>query len=245
MHRSSVRLALSPVPLASAYAALLAGALAAQAPTTQEPAAKAAPVFVDGQAQVVDAFKSQKDWIKQFLWVETSFDSDGDGKTDRVHVDVWRPKQTDTEGLKVPVIYETSPYFAGTGNDTPNWDPKQEVGAAPPKRKPAPEIGYGKKAGMISQSEVQTWVPRGFAVVHSSSPGTGFSEGCPSVGGDNEELAPKCVIDWLCGRAKGYTTPDGKEEVKATWCSGKVGMTGTSYNGTLPLAAATTGVEGL
>jgi X-Pro dipeptidyl-peptidase len=65
------------------------------------------------------------------------------------------------------------------------------------------------------------------------------------VGGENESLAPKAVVDWLCGRAKGYTTPDGGEEVTADWSTGKVGMTGTSYNGTLPLAAATTGVEGL
>jgi len=33
--------------------------------------------------------------------------------------------------------------------------------------------------------------------------------------------------------------------VKAYWTTGKVGMTGTSYNGTIPFAAATTGVEGL
>jgi X-Pro dipeptidyl-peptidase len=93
--------------------------------------------------------------------------------------------------------------------------------------------------------EIATWMSRGYAVVHSSSPGTGFSQGCPTVGGDNESLAPKAVIDWLCGRAKGYKTVDGDEEVKASWCSGKVGMIGTSYNGTLPLAAATTGVAGL
>jgi X-Pro dipeptidyl-peptidase len=82
-------------------------------------------------------------------------------------------------------------------------------------------------------------------VVHSESPGTGLSQGCPTVGGINESLAPKAVIDWLNGRANGYTTADGDEKVEATWCTGKVGMTGTSYNGTLPLAAATTGVEGL
>jgi X-Pro dipeptidyl-peptidase len=81
--------------------------------------------------------------------------------------------------------------------------------------------------------------------VHSSSPGTGLSQGSPTVGGDNESLAPKAVIDWLCGRAKGYTEPYGKEKVKAYWSTGKVGMTGTSYNGTIPLAAATTGVKGL
>ncbi|HLR25047.1 MAG TPA: Xaa-Pro dipeptidyl-peptidase, partial [Fodinibius sp.] len=75
--------------------------------------------------------------------------------------------------------------------------------------------------------------------------GTGLSEGSPTVGGDNESLAPKAVIDWLNGRAKGYTTVDSNEKVEAYWSTGKVGMTGTSYNGTLPLAAATTGVEGL
>ena len=37
----------------------------------------------------------------------------------------------------------------------------------------------------------------------------------------------------------------GNEKVKAFWSTGKVGMTGTSYNGTLPVAAATTGVKGL
>jgi len=61
----------------------------------------------------------------------------------------------------------------------------------------------------------------------------------------NESLAPKAVIDWLNGRAKAYTEPVGGEEVEAYWTTGKVGMTGTSYNGTLPLAAATTGVDGL
>jgi X-Pro dipeptidyl-peptidase len=58
-------------------------------------------------------------------------------------------------------------------------------------------------------------------------------------------LAPKAVIDWLNGRAKGFTSVDGIEEVLADWSTGKVGMTGTSYNGTIPYAAATTGVEGL
>jgi X-Pro dipeptidyl-peptidase len=210
-------------------------------------APKAAITIVDGEAQVVEAFKDQKEWIREFLWVETSFDSDGDGKLDRMHVDVTRPKQTATEGLKVPVIYETSPYFSGTG---PNgleffWDAKQEVGAPPPVRKPMPDVKRPDKPGMIAQTEVRTWVPRGFAVVHSCSPGTGYSDGCPTVGADNESLAPKAVIDWLCGRAKGYTTQRGTEEIKADWCTGKVGMIGTSYNGTLPLAAATTGVEGL
>ena len=62
------------------------------------------PVFADGQAQIVPGFQDAAQWIRQSLWVETEFDSDGNGKRDRVFVDVTRPRQTETEGLKVPVI---------------------------------------------------------------------------------------------------------------------------------------------
>ena len=210
------------------------------------PQGKAAPVFADGQAQVVQAFQDQAQWIRETLWVEAEFDSDGDGKRDRVHVDVTRQRQTDTEGLKVPVIYESSPYFAGTSGPRQFlWDVKQEVGADSPPRQHQPEIKFQPERQNISNSQVNNWVPRGFAVVHSEAPGTGLSQGCPTVGGRPEEFAPKAVIDWLNGRAKGFKTIDGTEEVAATWSTGKVGMTGTSYNGTLPVAAATTGVAGL
>ncbi|MCD6394502.1 MAG: Xaa-Pro dipeptidyl-peptidase [Planctomycetes bacterium] len=204
-------------------------------------------VIKDGQTQIVKRFEDPDMWIRHDLWVKTEFDSDGDGKLDRMHVDVTRQRQTDTEGLKVPVIYGTSPYYAGTSSPVRNymWDTRQELSVEPVKRKEASPIKRKGERPIISKSFVKEWAPRGFAVVHSSSPGTGLSQGCPTVGGDNESLAPKAVIDWLNGRATGYTTPDGNEEVFAFWSTGKVGMTGTSYNGTLALAAATTGVEGL
>ena len=205
------------------------------------------PVFSDGEAQVVEGFKDSSKWIRHDLWVQASFDTDGDDKPDRMHVSVTRPEQTDTEGLKVPVVYVSSPYFAGTGSNKKEffWDPKHELGAQPPAHKHPPAIKHQSRRPVISKSHSKTWVPRGYAVVHSESPGTGLSQGCPTVGGDNESLAPKAVIDWLNGRVPGYTTIDGDEEVKASWSTGKVGMTGPSYNGTLALAAATTGVEGL
>ncbi len=204
------------------------------------------PVIIDGEVQKIAAFEKQEDWIKQDLWVETEFDSDGDGKPDRMHVDVARPKQTDTEGIKLPVVYESSPYFAGTGSTKKEyfWDVKQELNTAPKGHTPQPLIERRGKRPVISTSQYK-WIPYGFIVVHSSAPGTGLSQGCPTIGGDPERLAPKAVIDWLNGRAKGYSTPDGNEEVKAYWTTGKVGMTGTSYNGTIPVAAATTGVQGL
>jgi X-Pro dipeptidyl-peptidase len=164
-----------------------------------------------------------------------------------MHVDVTRPVQTETEGLKLPVIYNTSPYFSGTGSIDRKylWSAKQELNTPPALRLHVPKIELKAKRPVISQSSIKEWVPRGFIVVHSSSPGTGLSQGCPTVGGDNESLAPKAVIDWLNGRANGFTSPDGNEKVTAYWSTGKVGMTGTSYEGTLPLAAATTGVDGL
>ena len=211
--------------------------------TAQE---KAAPVFKDGEAQIIEAFNTPDQWIRHDLWVETNFDTDGDGKMDRMHVAVTRPFQTDSEGLTLPIIYVTSPYFAGVAPETEGafWNVNHELG-----EKVAgivhPEVTRKGKRPIISNSHIKKWIPRGYIVVHSSSPGTGLSQGAPTVGGKNESLAPKAVIDWLCGRVSGYTTPSGSETVKAYWSTGKVGMTGTSYNGTLPLAAATTGVEGL
>jgi X-Pro dipeptidyl-peptidase len=226
-------------------ASLAVASLVLQVAADQGPS-KAGPVFENGQAQVVPAFEDESQWIRERLWVETEFDSDKDGAKDRVFVDVTRQRQTDTEGLKVPVIYESSPYYAGTSGDRKFlWDVKQELGAPPPPRTSQPPVAFRADREMVSNSLVNTWVPRGFAVVHSDAPGTGLSQGCPTVGDDPEVLAPKAVIDWLNGRAKGYRTIDGTEEVAASWTTGKVGMTGTSYNGTIPVAAAATGVAGL
>tara|TARA_B100000787_G_scaffold170052_1_gene163666 strand:+ start:19640 stop:21457 length:1818 start_codon:yes stop_codon:yes gene_type:complete len=207
---------------------------------------KSIPIFKNGEAQVINAFNTPDKWIRHDLWVQTNFDTDGDGKIDRMHVAVTRPFQTDSEDLKLPIVYVTSPYFAGVAPNTKGafWNVKHELG-----EKVAdivhPEVTRTGKRPIISNSHIKTWVPRGYIVVHSSSPGTGLSQGAPTVGGKNESLAPKAVIDWLCGRVNGYTTPYGDKTVLAYWSTGKVGMTGTSYNGTLPLAAATTGVEGL
>lgn len=207
----------------------------------------AVPVFKDGEAQIVAEFENPNRWIRQDLWVETEFDSDGDGKPDRMHVDVTRPDQTEYQGLKLPVIYISSPYFDGVGSSSPDYlyNVQQELGEKPKELVHPPEIKRTNERPIISTSHVETWLPRGYIIVHSSSPGTGLSDGSPTVGGDNESLAPKAVIEWLCGKDNGYTSRTGSDKVMAYWSTGKVGMTGTSYNGTLPLAAATTGVDGL
>ena len=80
-----------------------------------------AAIFVDGQAQVVPAFADTAQWIRHDLWVETEFDTDGDGRPDRVHTSVVRPGPT-ADGLRVPVVYASSPYYAGTGTTDMPWN---------------------------------------------------------------------------------------------------------------------------
>ena len=227
----------------------LAACAATQSPEPGSPTppmtTTAAPVFANGMAQVVPAFRDTSGWIRQSLWVQTDFDTDRDGRNDRVFVNVTRPAQSDS-GLKVPIVYASSPYFAGVATTFAFWDVKQELGAESPPRGRMSGPTYQANRTRISNSLLGTFVPRGFAVVHSEASGTGRSQGCPTVGDYPERAAMKFVIDWLNGRARGYTTPTGGDEVRATsWSTGKVGMIGTSYEGTLPLAAAITGVEGL
>jgi X-Pro dipeptidyl-peptidase len=179
------RFVLGHRPLAASFALpLLAtlGTAQGTAPAVQD-AKPTVPIFTDGQAQIVEGFKDPKQWIQHDLWVEADFDSDGDGDPDRLHVDVTRPKQTDTQGLKVAVVYESSPYFSGTGTTDSQyfWDPKQELGDKPPKRNPMPPVAFESKRPLMSSGLLNTWVPRGFAVVHSASPGTGLPKAATSA----------------------------------------------------------------
>ena len=168
--------------------------------------------------------------IIENLYVETEVDSDQDGKKDRVSIKVMRPK-TDPN-VKVPVIYEMSPYRSGL-KDVPVYNVDEELYAY-----------EGKPYGAINLGSYGNYyVPRGYAVILGESIGTGKSDGCPTTGDEQEILGTKSVIDWVNGRAKAFTEQG--EEVQANWSTGNVGMTGVSYNGTLPNAVATTGVEGL
>ncbi len=72
---------------------------------------KLGPVVKDGIMQPVLEFADTAQLIKQSLWVETNFDSDHDGKLDRVHVQVTRPGAAEKAGLKIPILMLSSPYI--------------------------------------------------------------------------------------------------------------------------------------
>ncbi|WP_241156864.1 Xaa-Pro dipeptidyl-peptidase [Bacillus sp. FJAT-42376] len=190
----------------------------------------------DGMTQPVFSLDEA---ITETVFVEVPLDSDHDGKKDRVHADIIRPKETE-RGLKVPVIYEMSPYRAGIKN-VPVYDVNHELSVVKKS---------GQKAKLQTPAPADFpgyydnyFVPRGYAVILAESIGTGRSTGCPTTGDEREILGTKAVIDWLNGTAAAY---DGNgKKIKADWTTGNVGMTGVSYNGTLPNAVAATGVKGL
>ncbi|WP_261987134.1 Xaa-Pro dipeptidyl-peptidase [Actinomadura sp. HBU206391] len=170
---------------------------------------------------------SYADAIREYVYVESTIDSDADGRKDRVRVDIIRPKESG-RGLKVPVIIDESPYYdnSGRGNEA--------------ERKVYDASGGPAKFPLFYDNY---FVPRGYAVLNVDMIGTTKSEGCNDTGGRADVLGGKAVIDWLNGRARAYGA-DGKA-VKATWTTGKAAMIGKSYDGTLANGVAATGVKGL
>ncbi|GAA4547841.1 Xaa-Pro dipeptidyl-peptidase [Amycolatopsis samaneae] len=171
----------------------------------------------DGATQPVF---SRANAIVESVFVEADMDSDGDGKKDLIALDVIRPAETE-KGLKVPTVMEASPYYGGPGS----------------------LAGAGTRPKGFGDWYDDYFVPRGYAVVEVEMQGTSRSTGCPTTGGPEDTRSVQAAIDWLNGRARGFRADGGA--VTAGWSTGKVGMSGVSYNGTLPNAAAAAGVEGL
>ncbi|EOD63041.1 Xaa-Pro dipeptidyl-peptidase [Amycolatopsis vancoresmycina] len=222
-------------------AVLLAAVLALPLTAGVAEAAPPAPVFTGGQAQPVF---DPADVIREDVWVTAPVDSDHDGKDDLVHAQVVRPRATQ-QGLKVPVVYQASPYYAG-GNDVANHDVDVELYAPGYARGPeGPRVaahGVGP-ATPITWRYQDYFTARGFAVVYGESLGSGLSTGCPTTGDVNETIGARSVVDWLNGRTPAKDANG--VAAKADWTTGKTGMMGVSYNGTLPNAVASTGVAGL
>ncbi|AHH99306.1 Xaa-Pro dipeptidyl-peptidase [Kutzneria albida] len=177
--------------------------------------------------------------IREQVFVETPVDSDRDGKRDRLSVFVVRPKETNG-ALKVASIVEPSPYYGGTLD--PPYHPA-EVTDVPRLAPWTPPTGAQPPVSYDRVYYDNYFVSRGYAVLSASTLGTGDSEGCPTAVGPDEKAGMKAVVQWLTGKARAFGK-DGKE-IRASWSTGDVAMAGKSYDGTLPVAVASTGVEGL
>ncbi|MFD8254496.1 Xaa-Pro dipeptidyl-peptidase [Streptomyces werraensis] len=188
------------------------------------------PAAADAAPRESRPVHSYADAIREAVWVDTGLDEDRDGRTDRVAVDIVRPREAARQGRKVPVIMDASPYYSccGRGNEsqTKTYDGHGDIVRMP--------LFY------------DNWfVPRGYAVVGVDLAGTSRSDGCVDVGGRSDIQSAKAVVDWLNGRAKAYSSRTGGERVRADWTDGSTGMIGKSWDGTIANGVAATGVRGL
>ncbi|MET8410442.1 Xaa-Pro dipeptidyl-peptidase [Streptomyces sp. NPDC005195] len=191
------------------------------------PSASASGPALTGESRPVYSYRKA---VRETVWVDTGLDSDGDGKSDRVAVDVVRPGEPAAKGRKVPVIMDASPYYSccGRGNESQKttYDAQGR-----PVQVPLFYDNY--------------FVPRGYAFIGVELLGTGRSDGCTDTGGPIDVQSAKSVIDWLNGRAHGYTSHSGTERARASWSNGSTGMIGKSWDGSIANGVAATGVRGL
>ncbi|WP_245872181.1 CocE/NonD family hydrolase, partial [Streptomyces alboverticillatus] len=168
--------------------------------------------------------------VRESVWVDTGIDGDGDGRADRVAVDVVRPREPAEQGRRVPVVMDASPYYSccGRGNESQK---KTYDAQGNPVQFPLYYDNF--------------FVPRGYAVVLVDLAGTNRSDGCVDIGGRSDIASAKAVVDWLNGRARGYASRTGRAAARADWSTGAVGMIGKSYDGTIANGVAATGVPGL
>lgn len=82
------------------------------------------PLFLNGRAQPIFPFSpgddiehysyEKSDIVRYIVYVETDYDTDGDGKPDLVKTLVQVPKAAVKGDYKAPTIFEASPYVTGT-----------------------------------------------------------------------------------------------------------------------------------
>ena len=239
------------------------------------------PLFVNGMAQPIFPFTTgavkegysndTSDIIRYCVYVETNYDTDGDGKLDLVKALVQVPRAAAKGDYQAATIYEARPYITGCTElygyeddlyNTGNFDIKAMYNT-PAARKPVGSATTKEAAAAANSADWYYWNPeekmmdyedldwydyylvRGYAVVECGGLGTKGSEGYETCGTDLEIDAFKCVIEWLHGDRVAYTDKTSNISIAADWSNKKVGMTGRSYAGTTQFGLATTGVAGL
>ena len=254
MRTGLLAVAVAATALAAAVAASPAWALpdnfkgqaaGVASPTPSPDPQPAVPTFVNGLAQAVFS-TNPADWYSGEVWVQAPFDSDGDGKLDRIHADFTRPRRGRHRRPEGAGHLRGQPVLRGTAPAV------QQLGRRPRARRAAGVAARRRRSGRPAtparRSARSTSRPGCRAASRSctpSRPAPATPTAARTPAARTRRSAAKAVIDWLNGRAPAYTTRTGDTPAAASWTTGKVGMIGTSYNGTIPVAAATTGVEGL
>lgn len=226
--------------------------------------------YTDAQSQ--DYTNEGSELLRFCVYVETDHDTDGDGKPDLIKTMVQLPRAAAEGTYQAPVIYEARPYIAGMYTYHPDLPlvgesafDESSLYTQPAKRVPRGTMTTLELATLANPADwyyhlesdpfdqqylgnltaYDYYLIRGFAIVQAAGLGTFGSEGIECCASDLEAGAFACVIQWLTGSRNAYTDLTGEIQVKADWCSGKIGMTGRSYAGAMAFEVASLGVAGL
>ena len=231
------------------------------------------PILQCSDARAADYSNENSDILRFCVYVETDYDTDGDGMADLVKVLVQVPRAAAEGKYKAGVIYDPTPYNVGTVEEygqgayslyvesgfdynrlslpgekrTPvsETDTLSAALSAKPKKDWNYTVPYSGDLGYWYLADYDYYLIRGFAVVEASGIGTYGSEGFELCGTHQERDCHKCVVEWLTGDRVAFTDKTHNIAIRADWSNGNVAMTGCSYGGTIPYEVATTGVKGL
>jgi len=82
-------------------------------PGTPAPAAApSVPQHVDARTKSTEPVYDYANAIRESVYVDTTMDTDSDGKDDVIAVDIVRPSEPALTGVKIPVILDASPYYS-------------------------------------------------------------------------------------------------------------------------------------
>ena len=217
--------------------------------------------YVSGKTSTCN--NASNDIVRFCVWVETDYDTDGDGKLDLVKVLVQLPRAAMDGDYQAPVIFEARPYVEGTNSSNTNFNKNQSYSFDNSKLYSQPAARTHKGSTTTAQQVANTnyttfssyenldwydyFLVRGYAIVTAHGLGGKNSEGWETCGTDLEIDAFACVIEWLNNRSNrtAFTDTTNCITIDADWSNGKIGMTGRSYAGTTQYALAALGVDGL
>ena len=231
------------------------------------------PILQYSNPRAADYANEDSEILRYCVYVETDHDTDNDGMADLVKVLVQVPRPAAEGQYRAAVIYDPTPYEAGTCEEYAEDAYSMYVDAgfdyarlyqSGEKRSPAgsastleaalaarPDkdwnytVPYSGDIGYAGMTGYDYFLVRGYAVVFACGIGTYGSEGFELCGTDLERDSHRCVVEWLTGDRVAYTDRKSNVAIEADWSNGAVAMTGCSYGGTMPYEVATTGVEGL
>lgn len=230
---------------------------------------RSAPIFPFTAAEDSDYSNEDSSIIRYCVYVETDYDTDGDGDRDLIRVFLSVPRAALVNGTyKAPVIFIADGYDMGEVKVLPETTSTSfdmdSLYSQPDERIPEGTMGawdlakdssfdewgaekkYGTKTyGRYSYDDYNYYLVRGYAVAISSGLGTYGSEGFQLTGHDLELKAYEKVIEWFDGEATAYTDRENNITTDASWCSGAVGMCGLSYVGTVPLGLSMRNIDNL